>query len=59
MGVTLFSDLQMSTAVRLARTVARDEHARSRRPVRVELHDAGDVLSLGISANDGGHSAAA
>lgn len=47
MGSTLFSDLQLAAAIRLARTIARDEHHRSRRSVSVEMHDATSVIRLG------------
>jgi hypothetical protein len=47
MGSALFSDLQLAAAIRLARTIARDEHHRSSRPVSVEMHDAASVIRLG------------
>jgi hypothetical protein len=36
-GVSLFSDLRLGSAIRLAREVARDEHLRSGRIVCVEM----------------------
>jgi hypothetical protein len=36
-GVSLFSDLRLEAAVRLAREVARDEHFRCARTVYVEM----------------------
>jgi hypothetical protein len=47
MGSALFNDLQLAAAIRLARTVARDEFVRSQRAVRIEMHDAAHVISLG------------
>ena len=35
--VTLFSDLQLGLAIKLAREMARDEHLRSGREMRVEM----------------------
>lgn len=35
--ISLFSDLQLGMAIKLAREIARDEHVRSGREVRVEL----------------------
>lgn len=35
--ITLFSDLQLGPAIKLAREVARDEHLRSRRAILVEM----------------------
>lgn len=36
-GFSLFSDLRLGPAIKLAREVARDEHLRSGRVVRVEM----------------------
>ncbi|WP_266158508.1 hypothetical protein [Dyella silvatica] len=36
-GFSLFSDLRLGPAIKLAREVARDEHLRSGRIVRVEM----------------------
>jgi hypothetical protein len=36
-GVSLFGDLHLAAAIRLAREVARDEHFRSGRTVHVEM----------------------
>ncbi|MHA6203346.1 hypothetical protein ACXU4B_02860 [Dyella soli] len=36
-GLSLFSDLRLTPAIRLAREVAHDEHQRSGRPVCVEM----------------------
>jgi hypothetical protein len=59
MGSTLFGDLQLAAAIRLARTIARDEHHRSQRPVSVEMHDAASVIRLGNYQQEDGHSATA
>jgi hypothetical protein len=47
MGSSLFDDLQLAAAIRLARAVARDEHLRNGLAIRVELHDAAHVILLG------------
>lgn len=47
MGFALFKDMQLGPAIELARTVARDEYTRSRRPVSIEMHDANAVIPLG------------
>lgn len=51
----LFSQLPLRQAIELARTVARDEHRRSRRPVRVEMTGARGhvVLARFATASDG------
>lgn len=51
----LFSQLPLQQAIELARTVARDEHRRSRRPVRVEMAAARGqvVLARFATAGDG------
>jgi hypothetical protein len=47
MGLALFSDLELAAAIELARTVARDEHKRSSRPITVEFQDVSSVIRLG------------
>jgi hypothetical protein len=51
----LFSQLPLRQAIELARTVARDEHRRSRQPVRVEMAGARGhvVLARFAKAVDG------
>ncbi|PWK81585.1 hypothetical protein [Fulvimonas soli] len=44
--VTLFSQLQLAPAIRLARTLARDEHHRSGRHVAVELPGPDSTIEL-------------
>ncbi|MEP6898704.1 MAG: hypothetical protein ABI870_09250 [Rhodanobacter sp.] len=58
-GLALFNDMQLAAAIRLARTVARDEHVRSHRTVRVEMRDAAHVIPLGNFDQAYGRSAAA
>jgi hypothetical protein len=58
--ITLFSDMQLGPAITLARELARDEHHRSGRGIRVEMPGqqfpivlaryAGDTASLGVDA---------
>ncbi|WP_199097087.1 hypothetical protein [Dyella sp. ASV21] len=43
---SLFHGLQLSAAIRLAREVARDEHFRSGRVVRVEMPGTGSSIRL-------------
>ena len=45
-GFCLFSDLRLGPAITLAREVARDEHARSGRPVCVEMPGLGSAIRL-------------
>lgn len=59
MGSVLFGDLQLAAAIRLARTIARDEYHRSRRSVSVEMHDAASVIRLGSYQQDDACSATA
>jgi hypothetical protein len=59
MGSVLFGELQLAAAIRLARTIARDEHDRSRRSVSVEMHDATSVIRLGSYQQETARSATA
>lgn len=45
-GFSLFSDLRLGAAIKLAREVARDEHLRSGRPVCVEMPGMGSSIRL-------------
>lgn len=45
-GASLFSDLQLPDAIRLAREVARDEHLRSGRSVCVEMPGTESTIRL-------------
>lgn len=45
-GVSLFSDLRLTAAIRLAREVARDEHFRSGLEVYVEMPGPASTLRL-------------
>lgn len=44
--VTLFDDLRLGVAIRLAREVARDEHLRSHRDVCVEMPGPSSTIRL-------------
>jgi len=46
LGFSLFSDLRLGAAIKLAREVARDEHLRSGRPVCVEMPGMGSSIRL-------------
>ena len=47
--ITLFSDLQLGLAIKLAREMARDEHLRFGREVRVEMP--GPISSLVLASH--------
>ncbi len=46
LGFSLFSNLRLGPAITLAREVARDEHARSGRPVCVEMSGPESTIRL-------------
>ena len=50
--ITLFSDLQLGAAIKLAREMARDEHQRLGRRVRVEMPGPISTIVLARYAND-------
>jgi hypothetical protein len=52
-GASLFSDLQLSAAIRLAREVARDEHLRFGRSVCVEMPGTESTIRLAQFAPSG------
>ena len=54
--ITLFSNLQLGAAIKLARVVARDEHQRLGRQVRVEMPGPISTIELARYANDGDES---
>ncbi|WP_426688740.1 hypothetical protein [Rhodanobacter ginsengiterrae] len=45
--ITLFSDLQLGPAITLAREMARDEHQRLGRDIRVEMPGPASTIVLG------------
>jgi hypothetical protein len=51
--IALFSDLQLGAAIKLARDVARDEHQRSGRSVRVEMPGLTSTIVLARYTDDG------
>jgi hypothetical protein len=54
--ITLFSDLQLGAAIKLAREMARDEHQRLGRQVRVEMPGPISTIVLARYADDGDES---
>jgi hypothetical protein len=54
--ITLFSDLQLGAAIKLAREMARDEHQRLGRRVCVEMPGPMSAIVLARYANDGAES---
>lgn len=44
--IKLFSDLPLESAIALAKEMAHDEHARTRRPLRVEMPGPASTLVL-------------
>lgn len=57
--ITLFSDLQLEAAIELAREMARDEHQRLGRQVRVEMPGSLSTIVLAQYADDESKSSAA
>ena len=57
--ITLFSDLQLGAAIKLAREMARDEHQRLRRQVQVEMPGSVSTIELAQYADDESKSNAA
>jgi hypothetical protein len=57
--ITLFSDLQLEAAIKLAQEMARDEHQRLRRQVQVEMPGSVSTIELAQYADDEGKSNAA
>lgn len=51
--ITLFSDLQLGAAIKLAREMARDDHQRLGRRVRVEMPGPISTILLARYADDG------
>jgi len=52
--ITLFSNMQLGPAITLARELARDEHRRSGRGIRVEMPGPADIpIVLAWYAEDG------
>jgi hypothetical protein len=51
--ITLFSNLQLGAAIKLAREMARDEHERLGHRVRVEMPGPSSVIVLAYYAGDG------
>lgn len=50
--ITLFSDLQLEAAIKLAQEMARDEHQRLGRQVRVEMPGSLSTIVLAQYADD-------
>ncbi|OOG50918.1 hypothetical protein [Rhodanobacter sp. C01] len=46
LGMPLFTQMQLSPAIKLAREVARDEHHRNGQPTSVEMRGLGSLMRL-------------